>query len=142
MGLASSIGLGVAMAAPARHVVVLDGDGNLLMAMGALAMVATARPRRFVHVVFDNEVYGSTGNQASLSARVRLDRVAAAAGYPSSVAVTDRADLVDAIARARTSDGPHLVLVKVTTEEQEVPRIPHTPTAMRDRFRASLAGAS
>ena len=142
MGLASSIGLGIAMAAPARRVVVLDGDGNLLMAMGALAMVATARPARFVHVVFDNEVYGSTGNQASLSAGVRLDHVAAATGYRTSVAVVERAELVDAIARARATDGPHFLLVKVTTDEGEVPRIPHTPEAMRDRFRMSLGGQS
>jgi phosphonopyruvate decarboxylase len=142
MGLASSIGLGLAMTAPDRRVVVLDGDGNLLMAMGALAMVATARPRRFVHVVFDNEVYGSTGNQASLSAGVRLDRVAAAAGYRTSVAVTTRAEVVDVVRRGLTTDGPHFVLVKVTTEEHEVPRIPHTPEAMRDRFRRALGTAT
>jgi sulfopyruvate decarboxylase subunit beta len=142
MGLASSIGLGVAMAAPARRVVVLDGDGNLMMALGTLAMVATRRPRRFVHLVFDNEVYGSTGNQASLSAGVRLDHVAGAAGYRTSVAVTERAALVDAVTATRTSDGPHFILVKVTTEEHEVPRIPHTPEAIRDRFRASLDVAS
>lgn len=142
MGLASSIGLGVALAAPARRVLVLDGDGNLMMALGTLAMVAAARPRRFVHLVFDNEVYGSTGNQASLSGRVRLDHVAGAAGYRTSVAVADGPALVDAVAATRRSDGPHFILVKVTTEEREVPRIPHTPEAIRDRFRASLELAS
>jgi hypothetical protein len=138
MGLASAIGLGVELAAPARGVVVLDGDGNVLMALGMLAMVAAARPRRFVHCVFDNEVYGSTGNQASPSRDVRLDALARAAGYRTVVAVTEREDLVAAAQAARASEGPHFILAKVTTEEVEVPRIPHSPAAIRDRFRARL----
>ena len=55
MGLASSIGLGVALCRPEKKVVVLDGDGNVLMAMGTLAMIAAAAPKNFVHVVLDNE---------------------------------------------------------------------------------------
>jgi len=138
MGLASAIGLGVALAAPARGVVVLDGDGNLLMALGALAMVAAARPPRFVHCVFDNEVYGSTGNQHSPSREVRLDALARAAGYRTVAAVSEGEALAAAAQAARVSQGPHFILAKVTTDEVEVPRIPHSPAAIRDRFRASL----
>ncbi len=138
MGLASAIGLGVALAAPARGVVVLDGDGNLLMGLGVLAMVAAARPSRFVHCVFDNEVYGSTGNQTSPSREVRLDALARAAGYRTVAAVSERDDLVAATQAARADEGPHFILAKVTTAEVEVPRIPHSPAAIRDRFRASL----
>ena len=79
MGLAPAIGLGLALTQPARRAVVFDGDGNLLMNLGILAMIAAQRPANFVHLVFDNEVYGSTGNQVSLSRGVRLDRLAAAA---------------------------------------------------------------
>jgi len=89
-------------------------------------------------VVFDNEVYGSTGNQASPSRGVRLDRVAAAAGYGSSVAVTAAADVEGAVQRAIASDGPHFILAKVTAEEADVPRIPFSPAEIRDRFRASV----
>ena len=141
MGLASAIGLGIALAAPARGVVVLDGDGNLLMNLGIVAMVGAARPAGFVHCVFDNEVYGSTGNQASPSRDVRLDTLAAAAGYRTVTAVTTREALGNAGKAARASEGPHFILAKVTTEEAEVPRIPHAPAAIRDRFRASLRGA-
>ena len=140
MGLASAIGLGIALAA-SRTTVVFDGDGNLLMSLGILAMISAARATRLVHCVFDNEVYGSTGNQASPSREVRLDALAAAAGYATSVAVTAREDLADAWQAARGSEGPHFILVKVTTEETEVPRIPHAPAAIRDRFRASIMGA-
>ena len=141
MGLASAIGLGLALARPERAAVVFDGDGNLLMNFGILAMVGSAAPRRLVHVVFDNEVYGSTGNQRSPSRGVRLDRVAAAAGYRSVAAVTTADGVEQAMRAAVASDGPHFVLVKTTAAEADVPRIPHTPAAIRDRFRASLETA-
>src|SRR5260370_34190498 len=91
MGLASAIGLGVALTRPARSTVVFDGDGNLLMNLGILPMVGSNAPRGFVHIVFDNEVYGSTGNQRSAASGVRLDAVAAAAGY-RTVAATVHED--------------------------------------------------
>ena len=138
MGLAAPIGLGMALAAPARRTVVLDGDGNLLMSLGILAMVAAARPARFVHCLFDNEAYGSTGNQASPAREVRLDALAAAAGYRTAAAVTEPGDLREALRAARSREGPHFILVKVTTEEVEAPRIPYPPATIRDRVRASL----
>jgi phosphonopyruvate decarboxylase len=142
MGQASAIGLGLALSRPERATVVFDGDGNLLMNFGILAMVGGRAPRRFVHVVFDNEVYGSTGNQISPSRGVRLDRVAAAAGYRTVRAVTAAAEVDHAMRAALDDDGPHFVLVKTTAEEADVPRIPYSPAEIRDRFRASLDGAA
>ena len=139
MGLAPAIGLGVALVRPAPPTVVFDGDGNLLMGLGVLGMVGALQPRGFVHCVFDNEVYGSTGNQASPSRAVRLDRVAAAAGYRTSVAITERAEVDAAVRTALRTAGPHFILVKVTAEEADVPRITHSPAEIRDRFRAALA---
>ena len=81
MGLASSIGLGIALARPRRKVVVFDGDGNVLMNLGGLATIAARRPNDFHHLVFDNEAYASTGNQPTLSSAVDLDALARAAGY-------------------------------------------------------------
>ena len=138
MGLASAIGLGVALARPDRRSVVFDGDGNLLMNLGILTTVAATAPGNFVHVVFDNEVYGSTGNQASPSRRVRLDALAAAAGYHRVVAVTQAAEIDVAMREALRTPGPHFVLIKTTPEEAEVPRIPYDPVTIRNRFRASL----
>jgi phosphonopyruvate decarboxylase len=139
MGLASAIGLGLAIARPQQRTVVFDGDGNLLMNLGILAMVGGLAPRNLVHCVFDNEVYGSTGNQRSPSREVALHRLAAAAGYRTSVAVTEPRAIESAVTSALAGDGPHFVLVKVTTEEADVPRIPFTPAEIRDRFRASVA---
>ncbi|MBM3219918.1 MAG: sulfopyruvate decarboxylase subunit beta [Candidatus Rokubacteria bacterium] len=159
MGLASSIGLGVATAltpsassasAPAtaaataasRSTVVFDGDGNLLMNLGILPMVGARQPSRFVHVVFDNEVYGSTGNQGSPAPGVRLDHVALAAGYRTVSAVTTEDEVAAAMVAALASDGPHFILAKVTPEQADAPRIAHTPAQIRDRFRASLAASA
>lgn len=140
MGLASAIGMGVALARPAGRTVVFDGDGNVLMNLGTLAMIGGWRPPGLVHVVFDNEVYGSTGNQVSPSREVRLDAVAAAAGYRTAVAVAEPGDVGAAVQAALAVDGPHFVLVKVTAEAAEVPRIPLPPAVVRDRFRASVLG--
>ena len=140
MGLAPAIALGLALTRPARRAIVFDGDGNLLMNLGILAMIAAQRPANLVHLVFDNEVYGSTGNQASLSRGVRLDRLAAAAGFATATAVTEPWALESALRGALGAPGPHFVLVKVTPEEAEVPRIPYSPTVLRDRFRAAVLG--
>ena len=138
MGLASAIGLGVALARPETGSVVFDGDGNLLMNLGILPMVGARAPRKFVHVVFDNEVYGSTGNQGSAAPGVRLDHVAAGAGYRTVAAAVTEDEVGAAVAAALASDGPHFILVKVTPEQADVPRITHTPAQIRDRFRASI----
>jgi phosphonopyruvate decarboxylase len=138
MGLASAIGLGFSLTNPGTPTVVLDGDGNLLMNLGILPLAAALHPRRFVHIVFDNEVYGSTGSQRSITAEIRLDRMAEAAGYRTVAAVTEADEITEAVRTALDSDGPHFILAKVTAEEAEVPRIPYTPRQLRDRFRASV----
>ena len=141
MGLASAIGLGLALVRPAQRSVIFDGDGNLLMNLGALAMVGSLGPCNLVHVVFDNEVYGSTGGQRSPSREVRLDRLAFSAGYRTATGVTTPDELAAALRAADVGGGPHFVLVKVTPAESPAPRIPHTPHAIRDRFRQSTLGA-
>jgi len=140
MGMASAIGLGLALARPLAACVVFDGDGNLLMSLGTLAMVGSLGPRNFVHIVFDNEVYGSTGGQRSPSRDVRLDRLARSAGYRTAAAVTTADEIAAAVRTARAAEGPHFILVKVTPAETPVPRIPHGPEVIRDRFRRSVSG--
>jgi phosphonopyruvate decarboxylase/sulfopyruvate decarboxylase subunit beta len=148
MGLASAIGLGLALARPEMPTVVFDGDGNLLMNLGILPMIGggpvmgRGRPDNLVHVVFDNDVYGSTGNQLSPSRHVRLDRVAHAAGYARTAAVTTSGELGAAVAAGLDQPGPSFILAKVTAEEHPAARIPYPPEEIRDRFRAGLRGAA
>jgi sulfopyruvate decarboxylase subunit beta len=142
MGLASSIGLGVALARPDRRVVIYDGDGNLLMNLGATAMIAYTRPENLVHVVFDNGVYASTGNQPAVSRRVPLERVAAGAGYEKSARVRTPEDLARAFADCLGTRAPTFILAEVEVEEGHIKagRVSHTPEEMRDRFSAAVSG--
>ena len=148
MGMASAIGLGVALAAPDRPTVVFDGDGNLLMSLGILPMVGggpvmgRGRPDNLVHVVFDNALYGSTGNQASPSRTVGLHHIARAAGYQRATAVTAADELHAAVAAAVAGGGPSFILARVTGEEQPAPRIPYAPEEIRDRFRSCFPGTA
>ena len=75
-----------------KQVVIFDGDGNVLMGLGTLATVGALKPKNFIHVVFDNEVYGSTGNQPTISNVVPLEKVAKAAGYVNVERVRERED--------------------------------------------------
>ena len=88
MGLASSMGLGIALARPDRQVVVFDGDGSILMNLGGLTTLARYRPRNLVHVVFDNESLLSVGGFPTATATGSdLAGIAAAAGVPRTATV-------------------------------------------------------
>lgn len=114
MGLASSIGLGLALAQPARRVFVLDGDGSLLMNLGSLATIGWTQPQNLVVIVIDNERYGTTGGQETATARgANLEAAARAMGIAQTATVRDAAALRDALAQSATAPGPWTVVVKV-----------------------------
>jgi thiamine pyrophosphate-dependent acetolactate synthase large subunit-like protein len=144
MGLASSIGLGVALARPERRVVVCDGDGNVLMNLGTLGLVAALQPPNLLHLCFDNGVYASTGSQPTISARVRLDEVARAAGYAAVARVEDAASLRAALPRFLAAPGPAFVLARITPELPDPPfaRVDVEPPVLAERFRAAARTGS
>jgi len=142
MGLASSIGLGVALARPELKTVIFDGDGNVLMAMGTLAMIAAAGPKNLVHVVIDNEVYESTGAQKSLSKEIHLEAIARAAGYPRVLKAERKEEVGPAFRRLLDSDGPGFLLIKADPAFDHVTgRVTHTPEEIKKRFMKALAAA-
>jgi len=98
MGCGASLGLGLAQACPARRVVVLDGDGALLMRLGALATLGFQRPANLLHVVLDNGQHESTGGQATVSASLDFPNLALACGYPAAATHADPAALRQALA--------------------------------------------
>lgn len=138
MGVAAAIGLGVALNKPNKKVIVLDGDGNVLMGMGTLATVGAMRPKNFIHVVLDNEVYGSTGNQPTISRIVRLDQVAKAAGYINVERVREREDIVYEFKDMLAKDGPSLLLIKVNEQVEDVGRVEIEPHEMTQRFKKAI----
>lgn len=115
MGLASSIGLGLAMHRPEETVVVLDGDGSALMNLGTFATMARYAPKNLVHLVFDNGSLLSTGGFESHTTRGVTDiaGVARAAGVGHVVAVDEHVAFGEAVVDAFEREGPSVIVAKV-----------------------------
>jgi len=139
MGATAGIGLGLALAQPQKTVVVFDGDGNVLMSLGTLATIGALKPKNLIHVVFDNEVYGSTGNQPTYSRVVGLDKMAKAAGYVNVERVWEREDIAYEFKTMLADAGPSFLLIKVNEQLEEADRIALAPREMTKRFKQSLA---
>jgi sulfopyruvate decarboxylase subunit beta len=114
MGLASSMGLGIALARPERQVVVFDGDGSVLMNLGGLTTLARYRPRNLVHVVFDNESLLSVGGfPTATSTGSDLAAIAAAAGIPRTATVRTLDEFTSSFAAALASGDLTTIVAKV-----------------------------
>ena len=134
MGLASSIGLGLAMAQPERRVVVLDGDGSLLMNLGSLATIGWVKPKNLVVIVWDNGVYGTTGGQDTATRHgADLEAAARAMGIAATVAVKTTEELERAMARTRAEAGPWAVVAKVDESQPSV-KPPQDGVLIKQRF--------
>ncbi len=119
MGGASSIGLGLALARPERRVIVLDGDGSLLMQLGSLATIAGARPRNLLHLLFKNGVYHTSGAQEIPGGSgVDFVMMAKGAGYRNAYGIDDLAEFRRRLPRMLTEEGPVLVELHTTLAEQ------------------------
>jgi phosphonopyruvate decarboxylase len=131
MGHASSVALGVAMAEPDREVWCLDGDGALLMHLGALAVIAKQAPARYFHVVFNNNVHDSVGGQPTAIDVVDVPALAHALGY--RYADTGHSGAAEAVARLRAAGGPALCELRVRPGARSDLTRPDSPLASRKR---------
>ena len=114
MGLASSMGLGIALTRPERQVVVFDGDGSILMNLGGLTTLARYRPRNLVHVVFDNESLLSVGGfPTATSTGSDIAGMAAAAGIPRTRTVRTIDDFAGEFREALAADELTTIVAKV-----------------------------
>lgn len=136
MGMASSVGLGLAMARPERKVIALDGDGSVLMNLGALSTMACQDLDNYLLIILDNGVYGSTGSQPTpICARTDLSRMARAFGIDVVEEVHDPTEL-----RERLASMEHGVLVvKVEPGNADVPIIDLALAAILRRFMDAAA---
>ncbi len=132
MGLASSIGLGIAMSTK-RKVVVFDGDGSILMNLGSLVTIFNQNPDNLILVVLDNECYGSTGSQCSYASTVNLGDVAKAIGFRNNFYFDDDIKELN-FKEVLNSCGPVFVHVKVKPGNANVPVIPLEALDIRNRF--------
>jgi len=141
MGGASILGLGLALAQPSRRVVVITGDGEMLMGLGSLATIGAERPSNLSIVVLDNERYGETGMQASHTARgVDLAAMAKAASFPAASTVSTAPELTAALPSLYTGAGPVLLVVKVAANQPPIRVPPRDGTHIKHRFREALLG--
>lgn len=138
MGQVASIALGLAMTRRER-VVALDGDGNLLMGFGGLAMVGGLKPPNLHHVVLDNGCYATTGGQPALSRVVDLAAAALGSGYRWARRCHAAGDARDALHSWLAAPGPAFLDLPVEAADADpAPRVPMTPERMAQRLRAAL----
>jgi thiamine pyrophosphate-dependent acetolactate synthase large subunit-like protein len=141
MGGATAIGLGLALAQPDRRVLVLTGDGELLMGMGTLATVGVQRPRNLAVVVLDNEHYGETGMQPSHTAfGVDLASIARACGFASSDLLTTMDQVAALREELHGAAGPLFAQIKIAADKLPLVLPPRDGSHLKNRFREALLG--
>jgi thiamine pyrophosphate-dependent acetolactate synthase large subunit-like protein len=141
MGSAAMVGLGLANAQPGRRVVVVTGDGEMLMGLGALATIGVRRPANLAVVVIDNGLYAETGMQRTHTAHgVDLAAIARASGFAAADTVRSQVEL-DAFERALyAAPGPVFAAIKVAPEPTKIELAPRDGPYLRSRFREALLG--
>ncbi len=143
MGQAAMLGLGLALARPERRVLVVTGDGEMLMGLGALATIGVQRPANLTLVVIDNERYGETGMQATHTAHgVDLAAVARACGFKNSRMISAKNEIQALRKLIYKSPGPSFAQVKVVAEKLPLVLPPHDGQVLKARFRRALLGQS
>ncbi len=134
MGCASSLGLGIALARPDLHVIVVEGDGAALMRMGNFATLGSYGDSNLTHIVLDNEAHDSTGAQATVTSNVRFADIAAACGYTECYEGNDIA-LLDALFNNQKNAGSKFAHLKISTGTiKELPRPDITPVEVLRRL--------
>ena len=114
MGGASMIALGLALAQPEKRVLLVTGDGEILMSLGSLAVIGTLQPKNLSIIIIDNELYGETGDQATHTKDgVDLKAVAEGCGIKNTRFVTHKEEIPDASKLLRQSNSTSFVLLKV-----------------------------
>ena len=141
MGAAAMVGLGLARAQPERRVVVVTGDGEMLMGLGSLATIAAKAPRNLSIVVIDNELYAETGMQFTHTASgVDLAGMAKAAGFAKAETVRDDAAVGAAIEAIYGESGPVFIDMKVSSKRYPMSIRLRDGAHIKNRFRENLLG--
>jgi len=141
MGLAVMTGLGVAVALPKRRVIVITGDGEMLMGIGSLATVANVGPTNLAILVLDNQRFGETGNQTGLTAgKTDIAAIASGAGIESTGEIHSANDLRPASDALCLQPGPVLYVAQTSPEEDPKVLPSMDGRFLADRFRLAVGG--
>lgn len=139
MGHTASIAMGIARVRPERLVVCLDGDGSVIMHMGALGVIANSAPANLLHVVINNGAHDSVGGQPTVGYDIDLPGIARACGYREAVSVSEPREVEEQLDRLRSQSGPALLEIKVNKGARaDLGRPKSTPLQNREALMSQL----
>jgi len=135
MGLASSIGLGVALKNPRKSVFVFDGDGNILMNFGSLVTIGALKPKNLVHIIFDNGSHESPGGQPTNTSSVSIEKIARVCNYNHTFIVKTKNNFEKILCKIKKLKGPIMIEVKIQQSKGERSRrVNYKPVEIKERF--------
>ena len=137
MGLASSIGLGIALSNPKFRVFVFDGDGNILMNLGSLTTIGILSPKNLIHIIFDNNSHESTGGQPTHTKKVNIGRIAQTNNYRVFQTST-KSGLAKILTKTKTLSGPIMIVIKIKKSKYISKRVEIEPKLIKKRFCGTL----
>ena len=141
MGNACMIGLGLALSQPDKKVIVITGDGEMLMGIGSLATIALKQPKNFSIVVFDNELYGETGNQKTHTAYcTNLSKIAIGSGIINSSIILTQEDLLSLSSEIHQIKNLSFSVIKINQDQEEIVLPIREGAFIKSRFRRALLG--
>ena len=135
MGHSSSIALGIALEKPERNVYCFDGDGALIMHMGALSVIGQLEPKNFKHIIFNNFAHDSVGGQPTATSKIDIASIAKANGYARAFSAETKNEIVNSIKKISSMDGPVLLEIKVNKgHRKDLGRPTTTPIQNKEEF--------
>ncbi len=135
MGCVAPVALGISLQKPDKKIVILDGDGSVIMQMGTLATIGHYKPKNLCHVILDNGSYESTGGQPTVSDSIDFKKIALACGYASAKIITSKPSLVKEVKKIEKSKGPSMLIVKINKRSRkDLGRPTITPVENKEIF--------
>lgn len=133
MGLASSIGLGIALANPTKRVHVFDGDGNILMNLGSLVTIGAMKPKNYIHFIFDNNSHESTGGQPTNSDNLNFAKMGKLNNFQTFQA-NSKSQIKKILTKIKNKSGPFMLVIKIEKGNIKSKRMEINPPLLRKRF--------
>ena len=137
MGLASSIGLGIALKKPKKRIFIFDGDGNILMNLSSLVTIGSLQPKNLIHIIFDNNVHESTGGQPTHSNQIDISKIAKTLRY-TIFSVRTKKSLENTLEKIRNMKGPILIVVHIGKSKGKSPRVDITREKIKSRIMTAI----
>ena len=134
MGLASSIGLGIALKKPKKRIFVFDGDGNILMNLGSLTTIGKLQPKNLIHIIFDNSIHESTGGQPTASDKIQIEKIAKSCNYKQIFKTRNKNQILKILNKIKPNSGPTMILVKISKGGTAGKRISIISHKIKERF--------